>query len=1341
MEKLIPDFILEKRTKNLQSGEFSTAALFFDISGFTHITEKLLSLGSEGVEHLTQLINKIYEPVIDEVYAQGGFIASFAGDAFTALFPHTQESAAVAASNIQAIFQKNKKQTTKAGDFHFQAKITISYGPVQWGILGDKDLTYYFKGRPIERAAKMQLHCLPGKIVAGEEFTHQIKDNLTLQEMDDTIYQVDKVTAPAYQQPEESIIEITYSNASPQFFSPLFKGRPPKAEYRRCIAIFVNFPEVDNHQNFDAFTKLILELCSSYEGFFNGFDFSDKGNTFSVFFGMPLAHENDEERALRFALKLKSAAPEGYKKGLTIGIAAGNVYSGYIGSSTRAVYTAIGDSVNIAAKTMVIAAENAISIDENLASIVNKSNFHIKPQNKEVTIKGKSNPVKLFTVKPKEPGKEIGKEAGGEVGGEGNKEKEPPQQNDAEPYNGDAQSMEKVLERIERLKETNTGGVIGVFGQKGIGKSYFVKKALEKAGAKEETTNSYLLKTDRVLKKSLNPFTFFFRSFFTIDEEHKKSSFITQFNQVLNRAVEKSLNREYNNPEDEKNAHDSLNKLEKLISFLAAIIGIYWAGSTYDKVDPQAKADNVIQSIIEFFKALSLDHPISIIIEDAHDLDQDSKTLLQALTTEIQNYPIILIYTYRTLETSTDHIVFSNQETDLNIFLLPLNKEQTANQVKGIIGTQPGKKLREYIFIKSGGNPLYTEEVTLFLQAVHAIKVDSQMGELLHKPKKLPTGIQALMISRIDRLSPDLKNAVQVASVLGSTINLEVFQLVLDSNDFDQLLSEGSEEKIWKPAIEGEYVFENEMLRQAAYEMQLKDNLTSIHLRVVDIIDELHGDNPVYYADTAYHYKKANHHNAFIYYQKAANYTRANYKNAKALEFYDELLNFEPDPEEELNILYEKACVLELVGQWDEALSLLNLALHQLNSEEFTTIRVKLLVKSGEISQKQGNYENALELLETAVMLLITQDSLNSQQTIILGDAYQWLGRTLWSMGQYNDSMLTLEKSLLQYKKTESRQGEALSLYYIGVTLRDKGNYKRAATYYEKSLTMFEGQNDQRRLTYPLYDIALLDQYRGELEKSQEKFHRIYEIYEEIGYRSGISAALLNLGVIDAKSGRLDKALERYGEALAIAEELNEKLAISYNSFVIGVAYYLKNELDKSLDFFNKALKIAVEIRAQGYYGYTLSYLSCLYAKMGKPSMALKAAMRHFQNIRKTGSDVEHGRSYLGVALALSIIKKKRTTREEYRLKKIIELTGIQATVEAMFQAAAEVAHKSDYVNTLLPTLRFWGIYQRKKGQPKKADKIFQKALKIAQKKAIKREEMKIQKLIEKNREKPEKDG
>ena len=76
---------------------------FFDVSGFTRLSERLGRAGKIGTETLSAIIDGLYEGMIDPVLGGGGDVLQFSGDAILALFdgPRHEERAVRAANAIQ----------------------------------------------------------------------------------------------------------------------------------------------------------------------------------------------------------------------------------------------------------------------------------------------------------------------------------------------------------------------------------------------------------------------------------------------------------------------------------------------------------------------------------------------------------------------------------------------------------------------------------------------------------------------------------------------------------------------------------------------------------------------------------------------------------------------------------------------------------------------------------------------------------------------------------------------------------------------------------------------------------------------------------------------------------------------------------------------------------------------------------------------------------------------------------------------------------------------------------------------------------------------------------------
>src|SRR6185295_10984167 len=113
----------------------------------------------------------------------------------------------------------------------------------------------------------------------------------------------------------------------------------------------------------DAYLKLVFDALDTHGGFLGGSDAAETGDKLIVLFGAPVSSERKEASAVRFALDLDAALKSsGLSLRHRIGISAGFVFAGEIGSPARREYTVIGDSVNLAARLMTASKPGEIFI-------------------------------------------------------------------------------------------------------------------------------------------------------------------------------------------------------------------------------------------------------------------------------------------------------------------------------------------------------------------------------------------------------------------------------------------------------------------------------------------------------------------------------------------------------------------------------------------------------------------------------------------------------------------------------------------------------------------------------------------------------------------------------------------------------------------------------------------------------------------------------------------------------------------------------------------------------------------------------------------------------------------
>ena len=132
MRNLIPHFIQEEFLQGTSDGEFEALTMFVDVSGFTPMTQALMRHGHEGAEILATVMNDIFDLLVNAVYERGGFVSTFAGDAFTAIFPFSEVGipaeelvlhVLACVGEIQSLFRRHAIQTTPYGQFALQFKV------------------------------------------------------------------------------------------------------------------------------------------------------------------------------------------------------------------------------------------------------------------------------------------------------------------------------------------------------------------------------------------------------------------------------------------------------------------------------------------------------------------------------------------------------------------------------------------------------------------------------------------------------------------------------------------------------------------------------------------------------------------------------------------------------------------------------------------------------------------------------------------------------------------------------------------------------------------------------------------------------------------------------------------------------------------------------------------------------------------------------------------------------------------------------------------------------------------------------------------------------------------
>ncbi len=1339
MKNIIPRFIYKKFIEGYTSGHFNAVTMFMDISGFTPITEKLMTKGKEGAENLSIILNTIFIPLINLIYENGGVVSAFEGDAFTIIFteqidmdiPYNPYTRALhTAVKIQRLFKQIGVQDVEGfGKFTLSVKVGISYGGVKWGIVGyEPDVsptvckTYFFRGKAIDGCAEAEHKCEKGDIVLDKEFysklisTDEYSSNkpntkiveegyylLNIEPNTETIRNINTLMANETSINLHTLPEVSRETAL-NFYSRRVLEQGQVGEFRDVVSVFVSFKEPAGFDELNELVGIVLKNVSSLGGYFEGLNFGDKGGNMLILFGAPVSYENNIERALNFILAIRKA----YKENIRAGITYGEVYSGVKGSHIRSIYGALGDIINLSARFMMKAEWGGVWISERIAKSID---FKYKVEELGAfRFKGKSNPITVFELIDS-------KQTSQDYVFEGK-------------MLGRKKEFSQIWNYCTTIKEGHFGGVFYVYGEAGIGKSRLLYEIAE---SEHDNIETFFLQSDGILKKSMNPFIYFFNNYFKQSQAQTQDAKREIFDEIYNNLLE-VLNNAPSTQFEQKgeNKENIISELVRTKSLIGALMGIKWEESLYEQLGAKARFENTLDAVKTFFKASSILNPLIILLEDLHWIDEDSLKVFEILTRNIESLPIIIVASSRFYDDGTKPTFqLSSEVPQREMILKELDSDSVYDFIALKLGYKPDDELFRFIMDKTKGNPFYAEQFCFYLKDNNLIKTyiktdasDEDKEEALTfyrfkvKTFEIPKNVNSIIVSRIDRLTKELKEAVQISSILGNEFDINIFfemqdilrklidylNLVIDeefdmwalstmlkSNELKSLLSEGEIERIWHSLTERKYSFNNMLLREVAYDMQPRKRLQNLHRIAGESIEKVYSGDETYYSDLAFHYEKADISDlARKYLWKASEYASKNYKNQSAINLYDKLLRYVYNKDEEADICGKKGEILDLIGSWDKALKVLDRGIELSKQTGNVKKEAELKVIYGKILQERSEYSNALTMLFEARDL---SKSVTDKRT--LANALINIGEIYRLKGKYDDSLEHFKKSLVIYAEIGDKKGTSDSLDYIGNIYRHKNNYDKALECHFKSIEIKEAIGDKDGISLAYNNIAIIYWNKGENEKSMEYLQKSLEIKEKLGNKRGKCISLNGLGILYKDKGEYDKALKCQLESMRINEEAGDKRGVSMCTDGIGIIYSIQGEYDKAIEHFKKSLDIKKQIGAESDLGHTYSYLSYAHLKTGDYSEALRIAVEHLRNIKAVGSDFEHGRTHLAMAMILTYAGDDVLKDDENAklVKESSALTSLMPKPEAYFEYALNKSLNSNFLNTLVPALYEYGKY------------------------------------------------
>jgi class 3 adenylate cyclase/tetratricopeptide (TPR) repeat protein len=959
-------------------------------------------------------------------------------------------------------------------------------------------------------------------------------------------------TPPSYpQQPDTQGRQHTLSAP------PLPTPPSPDAERRQLTVLFCDLVDSTmlasqlDPEELREIIRAYQEACARVIARFDGHIAQYLGDGLLVYFGYPMAHEDDAQRAVRAGLGMVEAVGQlntrlererRVRLTVRLGIHSGLVVVGDIGGGTRQEQLALGETPNLAARLQGIAAPDTLVISAATFRLL--GGFFACQSLGTPLLKGLVQPLEAYRVLSESTARSR-LEAAGSTG--------------LTPLVGREQEIGLLRQCWEQVKD-GSGQIVLLNGEAGIGKSRLVQVLKEQVASE--------------LQAWLTPCQ--------CSPYHQHSALYPMID-LLERVVLRF--------DREETPQQKLGKLEgflvqyglplvEAVPLFASLLSLPLPADYAPlRVPPEQQKQMTLQALLTILLRIAAQQPVFFVMEDLHWVDPSTLELLSLLVDQGPTARILALLTYR--PDFNPPWVGRSHVTQVTVHRLPRPQAvEVINQVAHGKGLPP--EVVEQIVAKTDGVPLFVEELTKMVLESGLLQEREASynltGPLL--PLAIPATLHDSLMARLDRLAT-AKTLAQLGATIGRTFTYELLQAVapLDEATLQYGLQQLVEaELVYQRgmASQATYIFKHALIQDTAYQSLLKSTRQQYHQRIAQVLAAQFPETAETQPELlAHHYTEAGlNEQAIPYWQQAGQraVTRSAYREAAAC--YEQALEaFQHLPE----------------GREAQAIDL-----------RFNLRNVLLPL---------GEQERILDHLRVAATLAET-----IQDQHRLGWVTIYMTSCFYNIGQPDDAVRTGQRALAMAGSLGDVALQIQAAYYLGLAYHLLGHYRQAVELLERNVTALEGELIHERFGLPylpsvfsrtwlVWCLAEFGAFDEGLAIGQEGL-RVAETSEQPW---DLLAAYRGVGLLFLGKGDIQASIPYFERCLELCQTWDISGWFAIIAAQLGYMYALSGRMNEALPLLEQAIGKAPSKRSV-YHSRLLSYLSEAYLLDSRPDDALPLA-------------------------------------------------------------------------------------------------------------------------------------
>ena len=585
-------------------------------------------------------------------------------------------------------------------------------------------------------------------------------------------------------------------------------------------------------------------VCEAEAERFEGHIAQVLGDALLLYFGWPIAHEDDAQRAVRAGLGMveamgslngRLAQEHGVRLAIRIAIHTGLVVVGDMGGRGRQERLALGATPNVAARLEDLAMPNTVVISAATYQLV-RGYFTVADLGPHA-LKGVAAPVQAYQVL-----QESGIQQRFEVA----------TMHGLTPFVGRDAEVTLLDDRWRHVRE-GLGQVVVLSGEAGIGKSRLVQMFKERITHEPHTLMEYRC-SPYYQHSAFYPIVDFFERTLGFDRHERPAQKLVKLHAAL--------------------APLAL-PLDNTVPLLATLLSIPLSDAdTPRDLTPQQQRHQTLSALLDIVFALAEQQPVLMIVEDLHWIDPSTLEWLDLLIDQVPTLRLFVVLTCR----PTFRHAWGVRTHLTPLMLNRLTRDQVAQMVARVAG---GKRLpaevMHHIVTQTDGVPLFVEELTKAVLESGLVR-EADGHDALTGPVSavaIPTTLQDSLMARLDRLGT-AKGIAQWGATLGRQFSYALLQAVSQREAVTLQRELGhlvEAELLYQRGVvpQATYLFKHALVQEAAYQSLLRSTRQYYHQRAARVLTEQFPETAETHPELiAHHYTEAAcHAQAVPYWQRA----------------------------------------------------------------------------------------------------------------------------------------------------------------------------------------------------------------------------------------------------------------------------------------------------------------------------------------------------------------------------------------------------------------------------------------------------------------------------------------